>query len=128
MSGDLYVNNVSISGSGGETNTGNNDDVVTGSIVDTPVFDLALTKVLASAGPFAPGDEVTYTINIYNQGTVDATAVEVIDYVPNGMTFVPSTTNDFTLTGSVYTASLGTLAAQTSTTLSITLMIDEDFV
>nr|MBK9652320.1 hypothetical protein [Bacteroidota bacterium] len=36
-------------------------------------YDLALTKVLTSVGPFVPGDNVTFTISVFNQGTLDAT-------------------------------------------------------
>ena len=49
------------------------------------VFDLALNKVLATAGPFMPGDAVSFTINIYNQGSLDATNIEVVDYIPTGL-------------------------------------------
>ena len=51
-------------------------------------YDLALTKVLVSSGPFAAGDTVTFRIFVTNQGTIDAGAgnVTVTDYVPTGMT------------------------------------------
>ena len=54
-------------------------------ITQTCVFDLALTKVLISAGPFGPGSEVTYAINVINQGTLDATGISIVDYTPAGM-------------------------------------------
>ncbi len=53
---------------------------------DCGTFDLALTKMVnttATPGPFAPGDNVTYTICVYNQGTGPigtATNTEVTDY------------------------------------------------
>ncbi|MCP4113612.1 MAG: DUF11 domain-containing protein, partial [Desulfobacteraceae bacterium] len=52
-------------------------------------FDLALTKVLntgATPGPFVPGSVVTYTIEVTNQGTLDATGIQISDYIPEGMT------------------------------------------
>ena len=47
-------------------------------------FDLALDKKLTSATPIGPGDDVTFTISVYNQGTVTATGVMVADYIPLG--------------------------------------------
>ena len=50
------------------------------------VFDLALDKKLTSANPIAPGDDVTFTISVYNQGAVTATNVTIADYIPTGFT------------------------------------------
>ena len=54
-------------------------------------YDLALTKVYTSDtsgastdGVVEPGDDVTFTITVFNQGTVDATTIEVTDYLPAG--------------------------------------------
>jgi uncharacterized repeat protein (TIGR01451 family) len=68
--------------------TTDEDDEDPARIEVVQVFDLALDKVLntsATPGPFASGSIVTFTINVYNQGTVDATDVEVVDYVPEGL-------------------------------------------
>ena len=61
-------------------------------------FDLALTKVYSSDtggdptdGTIAAGDDVTFTITVLNQGTVDAANIDVTDYFPSG--FVLSTTS-----------------------------------
>ena len=43
----------------------------------------------SSPGIVDPGDTLRYTITIYNNGTVAATAVELIDVVPNDVTYVP---------------------------------------
>jgi len=51
------------------------------------IFDLALMKVLTNPNqPYYPGDSVTFTIEVTNQGTIDAYNVQIIDYLP------PSTT------------------------------------
>lgn len=52
------------------------------------IFDLALRKVLGAgqAREVTPGDTVTFTIQVANQGTVTATNIEVTDYVPAGLT------------------------------------------
>ena len=44
---------------------------------------------LGSPGIVDPGDVLRYTITVYNNGTVPATAVELIDAVPNDVTYVP---------------------------------------
>ncbi len=53
-------------------------------------YDLALTKKLAvtQSASVRPGEDVTFTLTVINQGTVDATDVTVTDYVPAGMTFM----------------------------------------
>ncbi len=59
----------------------------------TPVeqtYDLALTKVLASAGPFAPGDQITYRIRVTNEGTLDANNVQITDNPDPALSFVSS--------------------------------------
>ena len=51
-------------------------------------FDLALTKQInatATPPPYAPGDVVQFTIEVFNQGTLDAYDIDVADYVPAGL-------------------------------------------
>jgi len=93
-------------------------------VVDVTVdcFDLALTKVLASAPPFQSGDDVTFTINVFNQGSIDATSINLIDYIPAGLILNDS---DWTLAGS--TATLNTpiplIAAGDAEAVDITFTI-----
>ena len=61
--------------------------------VTSGAFDLALTKAYTSDtsgdtgdGVIAPGADVTFTITVENQGTIDATTFEVTDYFPAGFT------------------------------------------
>ncbi len=54
-----------------------------------PEFDLALFKQLADGtnlSTFALGDSVTFTLTVENQGNVDASNIEVVDYLPAGLT------------------------------------------
>ncbi|MDP5122201.1 MAG: hypothetical protein NWQ46_11440, partial [Spirosomaceae bacterium] len=50
-------------------------------------FDLSLQKIAASSS-VKPGDNITYTISVKNEGDIDATDVKVKDNVPNGLTLI----------------------------------------
>ena len=81
-------------------------------------FDLALQKQVDDGSNLAtvsPGDSVTFTITVFNQGTADATDIVVTDYLPTGLTLDDT---DWTDNGDG-TADItlpGTLATGTSTT------------
>ena len=90
----------------------------------TPVYDLALEKTLADGQAttgLAIGDDVTFTIEIFNQGNVDATDVGVIDYVPTGLELNdPAWTDNGDGTAS---NTIAAIAAGTSAIVDITLTI-----
>lgn len=89
-------------------------------------FDLALEKTLSSTPPFMPGDQVTFDIEVFNQGTLDASNIEVTDYIPTGMTLVGG--GAFTgAAANTAVATITSLPAGSSTTVTITLMIDSNF-
>ncbi|NOT37755.1 MAG: DUF11 domain-containing protein [Saprospiraceae bacterium] len=83
---DLNDDNV-ISGNG--LAGGDEDDHDPAEIDVTQTFDLALRKIFKS-GTVALGGNVTYTITIFNQGTLDATNVKIADYYPTGLTLAGS--------------------------------------
>jgi len=101
-----------------------------GEPADCPdIFDLALSKQIVSAGPYTPGDDVTFTISVLNQGNVDATSLEITDYVPAGMSLSTNDVNGWNgpATGPVtYTG--GLLAVGASVTVEIILTIDASFI
>jgi uncharacterized repeat protein (TIGR01451 family) len=87
------------------------------------VFDLALSKVLSSPlGNIYPGDNVTFTLNVYNQGTADAQNIQITDYIPSGLAL-----NDVDWTDNAGLATLNTpiasLAAGQSTAVDITFTV-----
>ena len=61
-------------------------------------FDLALIKQLDDGTNIAttePGGTVTFTLTVTNQGNVDATDIELIDHIPQGITLNdPNWTNN----------------------------------
>ncbi len=54
------------------------------------VFDLALRKTLTTAGPFKFGNTVTFQIEVFNQGSETVRNVEIVDYIPVGMSYLSS--------------------------------------
>ena len=61
------------------------DDADASHYTGTATFDLALEKTIADGqdtSNLAIGDDVTYTIEVFNQGTVDASDISLIDYTP----------------------------------------------
>ncbi|MEM7130419.1 MAG: SdrD B-like domain-containing protein, partial [Chloroflexota bacterium] len=121
----------------GDTDTNSNLSVDFGFVA----FDLALRKTVASTSdtPLIPGvSTVTFNIEVINQGGIDASNIEVLDYVdtamfgafdtalnPNG-----TTTGDAALTYTWFTNASGglaqlngTLAAGQAITLPVTLQV-----
>ncbi|WP_211221721.1 SdrD B-like domain-containing protein, partial [Spirosoma panaciterrae] len=100
-------------GVGGQTGVysltaGQQDLTVDAGLIPVQVFDLALVKKLATgqSANVTPGSSVTFTITVYNQGNVDATNVQVTDYIPTGLTL-----NDGSWTASGGKATLNSLIA-----------------
>ncbi|TXH71490.1 MAG: DUF11 domain-containing protein [Thiothrix sp.] len=95
------------------------------SFVAKPQFDLALTKKpkAGQATTVKAGDTVTYTIEVLNQGTVDAQAIVITDYIPTGMSLDPSDTK-WSVSGTTATTTIAALAAGATTTVDIKLIVD----
>ncbi|PHI21303.1 hypothetical protein CEQ90_02575 [Lewinellaceae bacterium SD302] len=92
-------------------------------------FDLNLVKyldTLATPPPYTYGSTVTFAIEVRNQGTLDATDVEVADYVPEGLTLVADA-NWMMDMDTARTTMPFDLAAGDTATLSISFTIDLDF-
>ena len=99
---------------------------------DFPIPDIALTKTTPSTGVYINTD-VTFTVEVFNQGEIDLTNIVVADYIPAGYTLSDPTDwyTDATLTtpatagttGTVYTNITGPLPTGDSLTVSITLTV-----
>ena len=102
-------------------------------IAGVGIYDLALTQVYASDtagtpndGFIAPGADVTYTIEVANQGTVGANSFELTNYLPLGFTLNDSNwtfNNDASATsgGTATFDFTSNLAPGSSTQIAITL-------
>ncbi|GAA4464347.1 SdrD B-like domain-containing protein [Novipirellula rosea] len=102
-----------LSANGENDITNNSDNAV---ITVTPVADLVVTKSVDKTNARI-GDSLQYTITVTNNGPSPATAVQAIDTLPAGVTFVSGTgPNNTTLSASngVVTVPGGTLASGAS--------------
>lgn len=67
------------------------DDEDDNDVETVPLFDLALSKVVAGGQPssFSYGNNIIFEITVTNQGNLSATDIEIVDYVPSGFTYNP---------------------------------------
>lgn len=89
--------------------------------------DLALTKTLKPAytNPFEVNDKVMFELTVFNQGNQKVHDIELIDYIPDGLTLADNewlAVNDSTATY-IYA---DTLLAGESVTIDIRMIIDRD--
>jgi len=106
-----------------DNSNGDEDDHDPADLTVDEFMDLALTKVLSSTGPFLPGDPVTFTVMVTNQGTMTATDIGVADYVPAGLSLQADAI--WSLSGGQATTTIaGPLAPGGSTSLPISFTID----
>ena len=86
-------------------------------------FDLALRKTLAvgQASTVNVGDTVSFKIQVYNQGSMDAYDVDIADYIPSGMQLVDPA---WTFNGAFATRRLaGPIAFDSSLSTTIRLKV-----
>ena len=101
--------------------------------INVGCFDLALIKVLTSTGEVMPGDNVTFDITVFNQGTIDAYDVDVTDYFPTCLNYDSAAYSSHT-SGSTTPVVIGNLTndgfeiteipAQESVVVTVTMIID----
>lgn len=87
-------------------------------------FDLALQKRLAPTqmGSVRPGDLVTYSIEVFNQGTIPASQINIVDILPAGFTLADSAWMN--MPGGMALRSIaGPVAPSSSSIVSITLRV-----
>ncbi|MFN7944378.1 MAG: FG-GAP-like repeat-containing protein [Blastocatellia bacterium] len=93
-------------------------------ITVTAYPDLAITMTDAPDPViFGAGRNLTYTVNVTNNGPVAATGVTVTDTLPTGAAFISATpvTGSCSQSGGVVTCNVGNLAVNASTTISIVI-------
>jgi len=92
-------------------------------ITVTEQADLALTQI-GSTAPAIAGAPLTYTLTLTNHGALDATGILLTDTLPDSVTFLSALpAGDCAAAEQVVTCSLGSLAANASTQVSIQVQI-----
>ncbi|OUC07147.1 hypothetical protein RY27_16660, partial [Litorilinea aerophila] len=122
----------SVSGSGALANTAQVTSTTpgsSGSAVVNPalVTEADLGVVKSGTATAAPGDTVTYTVQLHNSGPADAQGVVVTDTLPAGLSLVAVTPGGIcTGSGSTIVCSFGTLAAGATETVLVTATVASD--
>ncbi len=109
------TNTAAVSSTTHDTNALNNS---ASADVDVPNADLAITKSVDNATP-ALGTNVTFTIDLTNNGVDSAQAVTVNDLLPAGLTFVSATPSVGTYTSGTGVWSVGTVNVGATPSLQI---------
>jgi uncharacterized repeat protein (TIGR01451 family) len=93
----------------------------------TGAVDVSVTKS-ASPDVVQVGDELTYTIEVTNNGETPATGVTVTDDLPDGVTYVSSSASQGTCgeSAGTVTCELGDLAGGASASVEIVVTVDTD--
>ncbi|MDG5490985.1 gliding motility-associated C-terminal domain-containing protein [Psychroserpens sp. SPM9] len=89
---------------------------------DTSDVDIEILKSVSQQEAII-GDQVTFQITATNIGTTEATGIEVVDLLPNGMVFISATTSQGTFDSTNFIWSIDTLISNQSETLSIIAQI-----
>ncbi|PID99986.1 MAG: hypothetical protein CSA79_05685 [Thiothrix nivea] len=101
-----------------------------------PVLDVALVKRPASVNDVAvtdvanvtvkAGDKITFTLEVINQGAVDATGIVITDYIPAGLTLDDENWIDNTDGTATLKAPFDLAVADSSKTVDITFTVAAD--
>ncbi len=103
---------------------GSESDEATVTITVGEVVDLAVVKGVDDTTPHE-GEEITYTISVTNNGPSDATAVEVSDLLPEGVSYVSDGgAGAYAEDTGIWT--VGGLAVDATVTLTITAVVDAE--
>ncbi|MGW5482884.1 DUF6923 family protein [Streptomyces sp. NPDC004008] len=87
--------------------------------------DLSVTKTSAPAA-YTPGQKVTYTITVKNNGPNQSSGYTLTDTIPAGLTSPATSTAGCTITGSTLSCTRGALAAGALDTIIITGTVAEN--
>ncbi|MGG5258682.1 CARDB domain-containing protein [Phycicoccus avicenniae] len=110
-----------------DPDTSNNRATVDGDA--TPSADLSITKRMTPAAP-VPGETVTYTLDVRNDGASSAASVMVADRLDEALVGVVARTSVGSCTvgsGNVLSCSLGTLAPDADASVTVTATLDPAF-
>ncbi len=95
-------------------------------VVVKPCFsDLAVVKTVITPGPYAPGQQINYSINVTNLGIGNASSVTVTDVLPATLTYVSATpAGEYSSTTGVWT--IGNMITGSNRVLVLTAKIKDN--
>jgi len=105
----------------GEEGNNDEDDHDPANLPIGQIYDLALIKT-SNASAVVAGMSVDFQITVTNQGTINATDVQITDYIPSGLTLDDT---DWTDNGATATYALGDLDAGESATIDLTMIVND---
>jgi uncharacterized repeat protein (TIGR01451 family) len=112
------ISNYAIAGANqNDGNATNNSDTESTVVMAPTGSDLGLSKT-DGADPVFVGENITYTIQVTNNGPDNATGVTVTDNLPGSVTFVSASAGCNESSGTV-TCTIGNLSASSNTSLQI---------
>ncbi|MFH1755151.1 MAG: DUF11 domain-containing protein, partial [Candidatus Latescibacterota bacterium] len=118
--GSTIINSAGITGADQADLDGSNDTASAAITVQSS--DLSLSKMADNLSP-NEGDTVAFTITLINLGPDDATAIEVTDLLPAGLTYLSDSTSQGSYLSGSGLWSVGTVAAADSAALMITAAV-----
>ena len=95
--------------------------------VTIPPYDLALTKTVNGSAPYLPGDVITFTINLINEGDADANNIIVTDKSAAGLIYQSSTTDANITDNGDETFTIGSVLSGSGITFDVTYQIDPNY-
>ena len=88
--------------------------------------DLNVTKSVAGSGPFTTGRNVTFNVQVVNNGPGAAANVTITDVLPAGTSFVAATPSSGSCTGTTtVVCNVGTLANAATATVQVTVQLTQ---
>lgn len=118
------LNKSRIAGNEKETRLDNNYDEEPTRLLEREI-DLQITKG-DSDDPVVQGDTFSYTLIGKNNGPFAATGVIITDILPAGVSFVSATPVQSSVSGNEIVFNVGDLAVGESTSVTITVKVDDD--
>lgn len=114
-------NTATILGAQSDPDLSNNTSAV---IINSAVSDLSVTKTVNQAPEYRVGDEVTYTIQVTNNGPAPALNVSVTEKLATQLTFISASATIGTYNQGNGIYDVGTLPAGTTATLTLKARIN----
>ena len=120
------TNTATVSSATADPNSSNNEAAADTTVNRIPAADLQLSTS-DSPDPVEVGGDLTYTLTAHNDGPDTATAVNVFDQLPVGVTLVSATASQGTCSGTAtLTCDLDSLAAGAANDATVTIVVRAD--